>query len=112
MSSEPFLYLTTTGRCSGLPRQIEIWYVEHNQCFYIVSEHQENAHWVKNILNKPVVLFSVGMRTDPESVQSEQRTLARTIRNPKEPNLVNQVLALMNAKYGWSDGLIVELKQE
>ena len=67
---------------------------------------------MKNILNKPVVLFSVGMRTDPESVQSEQRTLARTIRNPKEPNLVNQVLALMNAKYGWSDGLIVELKQE
>jgi hypothetical protein len=27
-SNEQFLYLTTTGRKTGLPREIEIWFVE------------------------------------------------------------------------------------
>ncbi len=33
-----FLYLTTIGRKSGKPHQIEIWFVEYQGCCYIVNE--------------------------------------------------------------------------
>ena len=35
---DQFLYLTTTGRVSGLPREIEIWFVEANGKYYILAE--------------------------------------------------------------------------
>ena len=39
MSSEAkYLYLTTTGRHSGLPRQIEIWFTRHEGRYYLVAE--------------------------------------------------------------------------
>jgi hypothetical protein len=31
------------------------------------------------------------------------------VRNDREPQLAATVKALFNAKYGWSDGLIIEL---
>src|SRR5438132_181546 len=34
----PFLYLTTTGRKTGLPREIEIWFVEADGRLYILAE--------------------------------------------------------------------------
>jgi deazaflavin-dependent oxidoreductase (nitroreductase family) len=53
------LYLTTTGRVSGLPRTIEIWFVAHQQDLYLLAEHQE-AHWVKNLRNNPMVHVRIG----------------------------------------------------
>jgi len=34
---------------------------------------------------------------------------ARLVHNDREPQLVATVRALFDAKYGWSDGLVVEL---
>src|SRR5262249_30833677 len=42
-----YLYLTTTGRVSRVPREIEIWFTEHLGRFYLVAEHGENAQWVR-----------------------------------------------------------------
>jgi len=39
-----FLYLTTTGRKTGLPREIEIWFVEADGRVYILAEHGYKAH--------------------------------------------------------------------
>ena len=49
MTELAFLYLTTTGHRSGNPHEIEIWYVEHEGCYFLVSEKNESAHWVRNI---------------------------------------------------------------
>ena len=38
MENEQFLYLTTTGRTSGLPREIELWFVLCGQRFYLFAE--------------------------------------------------------------------------
>jgi hypothetical protein len=64
-----------------------------------VSEHPERAHWVKNITHNPQVSFSVGGRT----FQGTAR--------PVEPGseLTAAVSKLMDEKYRWSQGLIVEL---
>ena len=49
LASQQFLYLTTIGRKSGLPREIEIWFVEFDGKYFVLAEHGEQADWVKNI---------------------------------------------------------------
>ena len=104
--------MTTTGRKSGLPRTIEIWFVELGGAYYLVSETRHGAGWVKNLLKEPRVAFSIGTRKVPSSVLAETRGRARVIERRNEPELAREVSALMDQKYGWSDGLIVELARE
>lgn len=110
--AESFLYLTTRGRSSGLPRTIEIWFVEHERRHYMVSERRELSGWVRNIQATSAVTFSVGPREDRGAVVPSTPATARLVRSEDEPELARQVSALMDRKYGWSDGLIVELTPE
>jgi deazaflavin-dependent oxidoreductase (nitroreductase family) len=95
-----YLYLTTTGRVTGQPREIEIWFTEYGGRFYLVAE-QEGPNWVRNIQSQPQVKVRVG--------DAEFKAIAREVRNEAEPQLAATVKALFDAKYGWSDGLITEL---
>src|SRR5580658_3433645 len=95
-----YLYLTTTGRVTGQPREIEIWFTEHGGRFNLVAE-RENANWVRNIQSQAQVKVRVG--------DAEFNATARIVRNDREPQLATTVKALFDAKYGWSDGLIAEL---
>ena len=107
--SEAFLYLTTRGRVSGEPRQIEIWFVEHGGKYYVVAEMREQAGWVKNLKASPSVTFSVGPRSAPASVVPPTPATARAVDREASPELSAAVAKAMDAKYRWSDGLIVEL---
>jgi deazaflavin-dependent oxidoreductase (nitroreductase family) len=95
-----YLYLTTKGRVTRQPREIEIWFAEHGGRFYLVAE-RESANWVRNIQSEPQVGVRVG--------DAEFNAIARVVHNDREPQLAATVKALFDAKYGWSDGLIVEL---
>ena len=107
--AESFLYLTTTGRVSGKPREIEIWFVEHRGCYYMVSERLDRSNWVKNLLQDPNVGFNIGTREKREADRAHGPAVARVVHRDKEPDLSHTISALMDEKYGWSDGLIVEL---
>lgn len=107
-----FLYLTTTGRKSGLPRRIEIWFVEDGGRRYVVAEMRRNAGWVKNLERDPRASITVGTRGAPESTLARTPVRARFIDPAAESELAARVSALMDRKYGWSDGLIVELAPE
>ena len=109
MSTDSFLYLVTRGRKTGKPREIEIWYVELGGIFYIVAEKREDAHWVKNLRACPDVSFSIGTRSDQESLVRRTAAKARIIDEALEPDQARQVQKLMHQKYGWSDGLVVAL---
>ena len=100
-----FLYLTTIGRKTGNPHEIEIWFVEHGGNYYMVSEHPERADWVRNLLHNPFISFRVGRR-NAEPITGTGRTVDRAT----EPELAVTVSRLMDTKYNWSDGQIVELK--
>lgn len=100
-----FLYLTTTGRKTGRLHQIEIWFVEYERSFYMIHEHGSRADWIANIFANPAVSFSVGSR-EAEAIAATGRLVDRDA----EPELSGAVAALMEAKYNWSDGRIVELK--
>lgn len=99
--AETFLYLTTTGRKSGNPHQIEIWYVEHADCFYLCAERGEQSDWVKNLRRTPQVRFYTAERgqTPPplHGVASTELDAATRA----------AVKSLFDAKYGWSDGLLL-----
>jgi deazaflavin-dependent oxidoreductase (nitroreductase family) len=110
--AEHFLYLTTIGRTSGAERRIEIWFVEHAGSFYVVAETRDRAGWVKNLMKQPRVAFSIGTRNHPDSARARARAQARVVRDGDDPRLVTAIKALMEAKYGWSDGLVVELLPE
>jgi deazaflavin-dependent oxidoreductase (nitroreductase family) len=96
-----FLYLTTTGRISGLPREIEIWFTERGGLFYLIAEQRERANWVRNIQAQPRVSVRVADR--------QFDATARVVSDDGEPQLTAAVKALFDAKYGWSDGLVVQL---
>lgn len=97
----PYIYVTTTGWKSGQPHQIEIWFVTHEGRYYLVSERHERSHWVQNIQREPAIMFRLGERN--------YNGTGRIVDRAAEPELAAQVSALMDAKYGWSDGLIIEL---
>jgi deazaflavin-dependent oxidoreductase (nitroreductase family) len=110
--AETFLYHTTIGRTSGLPRGIEIWFVEHAGRYYIVSERREESGWVKNLRKEPRVRFSIGTREAPEAALASSMARGRVVSSADAPDLVRAVRALMDTKYKWSDGLVVELAKE
>jgi deazaflavin-dependent oxidoreductase (nitroreductase family) len=96
-----FLYLTTTGRISGRPREIEIWFVQFDGRYYILAEHFHRTQWVKNIIHNSRVRF----RVDDRELEATARVLDET-RDKTEWQLARR---LEQEKYGWSDGLVVEL---
>lgn len=98
---QQFLYLTTKGWKTRKEHKIEIWFVKYKNKFYVLSENRERAHWVQNISHDPHVSFSV----ESQSFQG----IARIIDSKNEPSLSASVAELMQAKYEWNEGLIVEL---
>jgi len=99
-----FLYLTTTGRQSGQPREIEIWFTARAGRYYVVSEHREEAAWVRNLLAEPRVQVRVG-----DLIFAAR---ARVVHESTEPELAAAVQELSERKYGWGEGLVVELTPE
>jgi deazaflavin-dependent oxidoreductase (nitroreductase family) len=94
--------LTTHGWKTGKQHRIEIWFVEHNGRYYIVSERLDSAHWVQNIKRNSVVSFSINDKV----FRGNARII---VDQEKESALTGEVLKLMDIKYKWSQGLIVEL---
>jgi len=59
-AGETYCYFTTTGRSSGEPREIEIWYGLVGTTVYMLSGSGDDggrpkAHWVRNLLKTPAV---------------------------------------------------------
>jgi len=99
-----FLYLTTTGRRTGKPREIEIWFTGHRGRYYLVAEHRWETQWVQNVLADPRVQVRVG--------HEEFAALARVIDPDTDPAAHAAAQDASERKYGWGDGLVVELTLE
>ena len=109
MNAETFLYLVTRGRNSGLPRRMEVWFVELDQVFYVLAESRDRADWVRNIEANPDVSFSIGNRRNAFSAVDTTDGLGRVVDEAGEAELIERVRAQMLAKYRWMDGMIVEI---
>jgi len=98
---DQFLYLTTTGRVSGLPREIEIWFVEANGKYFILAEKFHDAHCVRNIEKNPRVQVRLGDR--------RFEATARALDPERDADAWKMAQDLEREKYGWGDGLPVEI---
>jgi deazaflavin-dependent oxidoreductase (nitroreductase family) len=100
---EQYLYLTTRGRKSGLPREIEIWFTHHNGRFYVIAEYG-TSHWMQNLRANPAAKVRVGKMNFPVA--------AKVLSSEFEPELNRMIQDLSRKKYGWGEGLVVELVPE
>ncbi len=55
LSNEDYCYLTTTGRVTGNPHEIEIWFEMDGDTLYILAGGRETSDWVKNVKKTPAV---------------------------------------------------------
>ena len=79
-----FCYLTTTGRVTGRPHTVEIWFALHGSTVYILSGGLDRSDWVKNALKEPRVSFKI------REFDFEAR--ARRVRDAEEDALARKLL--------------------
>jgi deazaflavin-dependent oxidoreductase (nitroreductase family) len=60
LANEDYCYLTTTGRVSGQPREIEIWFGLDGDTLYMLSGGGQKSDWVKNLRKTPEVSVRIG----------------------------------------------------
>jgi deazaflavin-dependent oxidoreductase (nitroreductase family) len=99
-SREQYLYLTTRGRKTGLAREIEIWFTELGGCYYVIAEYS-TSQWIRNLQACPDVEFRVAGQS--------HLAHARVITTDSDPDLSRTVQQASRDKYGWGDGVVVEL---
>jgi len=94
LSTQDYCYLTTTGRVSGKPHEIEIWFGMDGDTIYLLSGGGEKSDWVKNMRVQPQVKVRIG--------KQNFNGLARFTLDADEESRVRRLLA---AKYqGWREG--------
>jgi deazaflavin-dependent oxidoreductase (nitroreductase family) len=57
-----FCYLTTTGRVSGKPHRIEIWFVLSDETVYLMAGDRDRSDWVRNLMATSDVELEIGGR--------------------------------------------------
>ena len=81
LAEEDYCYLTTTGRVSGEPREIEIWFGLAGTTLYMLSGGGDRSNWVRNLRREPRVTVRIGDRTFDGTArivgQREEDDLAR-----------------------------------
>jgi deazaflavin-dependent oxidoreductase (nitroreductase family) len=59
LADEDFCYLTTTGRVTGRPHTIEIWFAMEDLTLYMLSGGRDRSDWVKNLQRTPEVTVRI-----------------------------------------------------
>ncbi len=88
LATEQFCYLTTTGRTSGEPRTIEIWFGTEGTALYMLAGGRDKAQWVRNLLAQPAAALRI--------LHQEFAVIGRIVEDPAEDALARRLLL---AKY-------------
>ena len=99
LASQDFCYLTTTGRVTGQPHEIEIWFGARGNSLYLLSGGGHDSDWVRNLLKKPDVtvriahyVFSATARlvTEPEEETAARYMLAEKYQEWEEGRTLSE----------------------
>ncbi len=63
LAIEEYCYLTTTGRVTGKPHEIEIWFARKGNMLYLLSGGGHKSDWVKNLTKNPNITVRIAERT-------------------------------------------------
>jgi deazaflavin-dependent oxidoreductase (nitroreductase family) len=84
LASEEYCYLTTVGRVSGRPHEVEMWFSLQDSTLYMLSGAGGRSDWVKNLRSNPRVSVRISDRVF--------RADARVVTDPKEDELARRLL--------------------
>jgi deazaflavin-dependent oxidoreductase (nitroreductase family) len=59
LADEQYCYLITTGRVTGRPHRIEIWFAIDQDTLYMLSGGGDRSDWVKNLRRDPEVRLQI-----------------------------------------------------
>ena len=59
LADEEYCYLTTAGRATGRPHEIEIWFAVEGGTLYMLSGGGDRSDWVKNLRKEPAVTVRI-----------------------------------------------------
>lgn len=87
LATEDFAYLTTIGRVTGNPHEVEIWFALQGTTAYLMngdSKHDAGkADWVRNLLKQPSVSLRIADQTFKASgrivTEADEDALARRL---------------------------------
>jgi deazaflavin-dependent oxidoreductase (nitroreductase family) len=85
LKDEDYCYLTTIGRITGKPHEIEIWFGLNDATLYILSGGRDKSDWVKNSMKNPSVSVRIGKQTFTAT--------ARLVTDEKEDRIARYLVA-------------------
>ena len=94
LTREEYCYVTTTGRVTGEPHKIEIWFALKDNTLYLLSGGMDKSDWGKNILKN----LAVTVRIEEHTFQAT----ARVVTHDKEETIARHMLA--QKYHEWEDG--------
>jgi deazaflavin-dependent oxidoreductase (nitroreductase family) len=102
LAKEDFCYLTTTGRVTGRPHEIEIWFslVPETRTLYMLSGGGDRSDWVRNLRRDPAVAVRIAGK--------ELSGRARGARDAEEDELARRLLV---EKYESSPGRLANWRR-
>jgi deazaflavin-dependent oxidoreductase (nitroreductase family) len=79
-----YCYVTTTGRRSGTPHTIEIWFAMRGDRVYLLAGGGEGSDWVRNLQANPTVALRIGDR--------DMICRASLVERPEEDELARELV--------------------
>ncbi|MGI9557569.1 MAG: nitroreductase family deazaflavin-dependent oxidoreductase [Solirubrobacterales bacterium] len=93
LEQHQYCYLTTTGRVTGRPHRIEIWFAIIDGRLFLNSGGGDRSDWVKNLMANPAVTVEIG----DQQWEAKARVRPEEVEHPAREHLA--------ARYqGWSPG--------
>ena len=84
LADEDYCYLTTTGRVTGRPHEIEIWFALEGSTLYMLSGAGDRSDWVKNLRHTPEATVQIA--------DSEFHGRGRIVEEAEEEDLARRLL--------------------
>ena len=92
LSKSSEITITVTGRKSGRPVSIPVWFVSEDDKLYLLPVKGSDTQWYKNVLKNPSIRVKAG--------GAEAELKATPVTDPKQ---VTSVVEKFRTKYGAGD---------
>ena len=111
-----YCYLSTTGRVSGEPHEIEIWFALADGVAYMLSGGGDRSDWVKNLRANPAVTIRIGderraavarVVVDADEDALARRSLVEKYRPRYSGELDEWGRTSLPIAVGWAEGAVV-----